>query len=243
MASIPALQILRQAAPTISVGMLTADLAHLGDELALLERTGVQLVHYDVMDGRFCPMLTVGAPIVAAGKTPLLKDVHLMIEEPLERLPEFVSAGADIITIHVESTRHPHRALQTLGTMTNANDPARGLVRGVALNPGTPVEAIDPLLPDCELVLLLAVNPGWGGQSFIESTAERLATAREHIARSGRDIILGVDGGVKRDNLTRIADMGPDIIVTGSAVFDGKQPEANARTMLDALRGRSAGAA
>lgn len=243
MTSSPALQLLRQAAPTISVGMLTADLARLGDELALLERTGAQLVHYDVMDGRFCPMLTIGAPIVAAVKTPLLKDVHLMIEEPLDRLPEFVEAGADIITIHAESTRHPHRALQALGAMRNANDPARGLVRGVALNPGTPIDVVDPLLPECELLLLLAVNPGWGGQSFIESTAERLLQAREHITRSGRDVILGVDGGVKRDNLARIADMGPDVIVTGSAVFDGKQPEANARAMLDTLHGRSAGAA
>ena len=243
MASSPALQTLRQAAPTISVGMLTADLARLGDELALLERTGVHLVHYDVMDGRFCPMLTIGAPIVAAVQTPLLKDVHLMIEEPLDRLPEFVQAGADIVTIHVESTRHPHRALQALGGMSNANDPARGLVRGVALNPGTPIEAIDPLLPECELVLLLAVNPGWSGQSFIRSTAERLTQAREHIARSGRDIVLGVDGGVKRDNLAEIAAMGPDIIVTGSAVFDGKQPEANARAMLETLRSRAAGAA
>ncbi len=237
MASFPALQMLRQAAPTISVGMLTADLAHLGDELALLERTGVQLVHYDVMDGRFCPMLTVGAPIVAAVNTPLLKDVHLMIEEPLDRLPEFVKAGADIITIHAESTRHPHRALQALATMSNANDPDRGLVRGVALNPGTPIDALDPLLADCELVLLLAVNPGWGGQSFIEHTAARLAQVRERITHTGRDIILGVDGGVKRDNLARIAAMGPDVIVTGSAVFDGKQPEANAHAMLDTLRG------
>ena len=243
MATSSALQILRQAAPTISVGMLTADLARLGDELALLERVGVQLVHYDVMDGRFCPMLTVGAPIVAAVQTPLLKDVHLMIEEPLDRLPEFVKAGADIVTIHVESTRHPHRALQALGGMPNANDPDRGIVRGVALNPGTPVEAIEPLLPDCELVLLLAVNPGWGGQAFIESTAARLADARARIAASGRDVILGVDGGIKRDNLARVADMGPDVIVTGSAVFDGKSPETNARTMLDTLRTRSAGAA
>ena len=239
----PLLRSLRQAAPTISVGMLTANLARLGDELALLAGTGVQVVHYDVMDGRFCPMLTIGAPVVAAVETPLLKDVHLMIEEPLDRLPEFVAAGADLVTIHVESTRHPHRALQALGGMTNANDPARGIVRGVALNPGTPVEAIEPLLPDCELVLILAVNPGWGGQAFIEATAERLADARARIARCGHDVILAVDGGVKRDNLARIAEMGPDLIVTGSAVFDGKNPQANARTMLETLRARSAGAA
>jgi ribulose-phosphate 3-epimerase len=239
----PTLHVLREAAPTISVGMLTADLARLGAELDLLERSGVRLIHYDVMDGRFCPALTFGAPVVAAVKTSLLKDAHLMIEEPLDKLAEFVAAGADVITIHVESTRHPLRALQALGGMANANDPARGLVRGVALNPGTPLAAVEPLLGDVELILVLAVNPGWGGQAFAASTERRLAQAREMIATSGREILLGVDGGVRRDNVKTIAAMGPDIIVTGSAVFDGKSAEANARVMLETLQARSAGAA
>jgi ribulose-phosphate 3-epimerase len=236
------MRVLRDAAPTVSVGMLTADLARLGDELDLLERTGVRVVHYDVMDGRFCPMLTIGAPVVAV-RTPLLKDVHLMVEEPLDRLAEFVAAGADVVTFHVEATRHPHRVLQALGAMTNANDPARGIVRGIALNPGTPLAAVEPLLGDADLLLVLAVNPGWGGQAFIPGTAERLAEARAMIARSGREIILGVDGGVKRDNLAAIAAMGADLIVTGSAVFDGKNAESNARFMLDTLGQRAAGAA
>jgi ribulose-phosphate 3-epimerase len=243
MPALPATTILREAAPTISVGMLTADLARLGDELALLARAGVRLVHYDVMDGRFCPMLTIGAPVVAAVKTPLLKDVHLMIEEPLDKVAEFVAAGADVVTFHVEATRHPHRVLQALGGMTNANDAARGVVRGIALNPGTPLAAVEPLLDDLELILVLAVNPGWGGQPFIAATATRLAEARRMIDHAGRDVVLAVDGGVKRENLAAIAAMGPDLIVTGSAVFDGKSPEANARLMLETLRGRSVGAA
>ena len=235
MTALNAFQRIRNAAPTISVGMLTANLRSLGTEIALLEKTGVQLVHFDVMDGRFCPMLTIGPPVVAAVRTSMLKDVHLMIEEPLDQLEAFVAAGADMLTFHVESTGHPHRVLQALGGMKNTNDPSLGLIRGVALNPGTPLDRLEPLLGDLDYVLLLAVNPGWSGQSFIDSTADRLARIREMIAASGRDIFVGVDGGIKKSNLERVAGLGPDLIVTGSAVFDGVDPEANARLMLEVL--------
>jgi len=228
---------IRAAAPTLTVGMATADLSRLGEEMRLLESTGVPLVHFDVMDGRFTPTLTFGPPIVAAVRTSMLKDVHLMIEEPLATVGEYVAAGADVVTIHVESCRHPHRVLQALGQMKNANDPERGIVRGVAVNPGTPLEAIEPLLGDCELVLLLAVNPGWGGQKFIPSTAERAWRAREIIYASGRDVLLGLDGGVKRDNVEEIAKLGADLLVTGSAVFDRKDAAGNARFLQDAVRG------
>ena len=227
---------IRAAAPALSVGMATADLSRLGEEIQLLESTGVPLVHFDVMDGRFTPILTFGPPLVAAVRTSLLKDVHLMIEEPLATVAEYVAAGADVVTIHAESTRHPHRVLQALGSMKNANDPSRGLVRGVALNPGTPLETLDPLLDDCELVLLLAVNPGWGGQRFIPSTAERAAQARRKIAAAGRDVLLCIDGGVKRDNIGAIAALGVDLIVTGSAVFDGKDALGNARALQEAVQ-------
>jgi len=228
---------IRAAAPTLTVGMATADLSRLGEEMRLLESTGIPLVHFDVMDGRFTPTLTFGPPIVAAVRTSMLKDVHLMIEEPLATVGEYVAAGADVVTIHVESCRHPHRVLQALGQMKNANDPERGIVRGVAVNPGTPLEAIEPLLGDCELVLLLAVNPGWGGQKFIPSTAERAWRAREIIYASGRDVLLGLDGGVKRDNVEEIAKLGADLLVTGSAVFDRKDAAGNARFLQDAVRG------
>ena len=162
----PLLRSLREAAPTISVGMMTADLLNLGSEIALLETSGAQLVHFDVMDGCFCPMLTIGAPIVKAVKTPLLKDVHLMITDPLAMLADFVKAGADIVSVHLEADLYVYRALQELGGMENANDAERGLVRGLVLNPGTPVEAVEPMLDEVELVMLLTVNPGWSGQKL-----------------------------------------------------------------------------
>ncbi len=236
---------LRSAGPTLSVGMLTANLLHLGSEIELLEGTEVPLVHFDVMDGCFCPAMTIGPPVVRAVRTSLLKDVHLMIEEPLGKVAAFVEAGADVVTVHVESDRYVHRVFQELDGMENANDPARGIVRGVALNPGTRVEVVEPLLDVVDLVLLLAINPGWGGQRFGAETAARLERARSLVEGAGRDILLGVDGGVTRENIGAIGALGPDIIVTGSAVFDGRSPAENAAFMLDAVhaaRGRGTNA-
>ena len=233
MANSKGLELLRAAAPTVSVGVITANLLSLGSEISLLERTGVKLAHVDVMDGCFCPMMTAGPPFIKAIKTSLLKDVHLMIEEPLEKVADYVAAGADIITIHVEACSHAHRVLQKLGTLTNVNDVARGIVRGVALNPGTPLEALEPLLDELEYILLLAVNPGWGGQKYIRSTTARIGRVQRMIADAGKNIILGVDGGITKENIAEVAATGADLIVTGSAVFDGKAPETNARFMLD----------
>jgi ribulose-phosphate 3-epimerase len=231
-----AFELLRASCPTLSVGILTADLLALGAELALLERTGVKLAHIDVMDGCFCPMMTVGPPFIKAVKTPLLKDVHLMIAEPLVKIADYVAAGADILTFHPEGCAHPHRVLQQMRNLTNANDPARGLVRGVGLNPGTPLEVLEPLLDELELILLLAVNPGWGGQKFIPSTLDRIARVRQMTADARREILVMVDGGITRANIAEVAKTGADIIVTGSAVFDGKAAEENARFMLEVVR-------
>jgi len=231
-----AFDMLRESSPAVSVGVLTADLLSLGSELALLERSGAKVVHVDVMDGCFCPMMTVGPPLIKALKTPLLKDVHLMINEPLNKVADYVSAGADIITIHPEACSHVHRVLQQMRMMKNANDPERGLVRGVALNPGTPLEVLEPLLDELELILILAVNPGWGGQKFIASAKGRVEKAKRMIAGSGRNILLGVDGGITRDNIADVAALGVDLIVTGSAVFDGKAAETNAKFMLEAVK-------
>ncbi|MGC9993876.1 MAG: ribulose-phosphate 3-epimerase [Terriglobia bacterium] len=227
-----AFDILRQSSPVVSVGVLTADLLSLGSELALLERCGVKVAHVDVMDGCFCPMMTVGPPLIKALKTPLLKDVHLMIEEPLNKVADYVAAGADIITIHPEACSHVHRVFQQMRLMKNARDSERGIVRGVGLNPGTPLEVLEPLLDELELILILAVNPGWGGQKFIASTRGRVEKAKRMIAASGREILLGVDGGITRDNIAEVAALGVDLIVTGSAVFDRKAAEANAKFML-----------
>jgi len=226
---------LRKASPLISVGILTADLMSLGSEIKLMEDAGVRLLHVDVMDGCFCPMMTVGPVLIKAMKTPLLKDVHLLIDEPLDKLESYVAAGADMITVQVESCRHIHRVLQTLGDMTNPNDPQRGILRGIALNPGTPLEVINPLIDELEMVFLLAVDPGWSGQKFIPSTQLRLGQLKEMIREVGRDILVGVDGGITRNNIADVARMEADIIVTGSAVFDGKTPLENARFMLSAV--------
>ena len=233
------LELLRAAAPTVSIGVVTANLLALGSEISLLERTGAKLAHVDVMDGCFCPMMTVGPPFLKAIKTSLLKDVHLMIDEPLEKVADYVAAGADILTIHVEACSHVHRVLQKLGASTNVNDAERGIVRGVALNPGTPLDALEPLLDELEYILLLAVNPGWGGQKYIPATTARLARVQRMIADSGKNIILGVDGGITKENIAQVAATRADLIITGSAVFDGKAPEANARFMLEAVSAAS----
>lgn len=231
-----ALETLKAARPTLSVGILAADLSALGSAVRLVEAHGAAVVHVDVMDGCFCPALTVGPPVIKAVKTPLLKDVHLMVDQPFGKVADFVAAGADIVTVHVEADRHIHRVLQVLGRMENANDPARGLVRGVALNPGTPVEAVEPLLDEVDLVLLLAVNPGWGGQTFRPATRDRVARVRDLAARAGRDLLVGIDGGVTRANLADVVCLGADLVVAGSAVFDGGDPGENLRAMLQVLR-------
>lgn len=227
---------LQAEAPLLSVGLLAADWLHLGRDLAALEQSEARLLHFDVMDGRFVPQLTFGPAVVAAAQTRLLKDVHLMIEEPWARLEEYVQAGADLITVHAEGGWQTHRALQVLSEMTNTNDPSRGLLRGVAVNPGTPLETLPPLLEMADLVMLLAINPGWGGQHFLPSTRERAARVREMIAATGRPILLGVDGGVSRSNLPAVAALGADLVVTGSAVFAGGDPVEGVATMLEGLR-------
>lgn len=236
MASTPAFELLKQSAPTISVGVMTADMMNLRSEVGILEQTDVRLLHFDVMDGCFIPMMTVGPPFIKAVKTSLLKDVHLMVLDPIDKIQQYVDAGADILTVHVESGPHPHRPLQIMGKLTNANDPQRGIVRGVAINPGTAVETLEPLVDEVDMITLLAINPGWGGQQFIDSTRRRLGRVRQMIAESGRDILLCIDGGVTKSNIGEVAALGADIVVTGSAVFDGKAPAENARFMLDALR-------
>jgi ribulose-phosphate 3-epimerase len=219
---------LLEGGPRLSVGVVGADLLRLGEELALLAEAGIELVHVDVMDGVFCPQLTLGPPFVAAISGPFLKDVHLMVEQPEAKLDAFVAAGADVLVFNVEGTRHPHRVLQALA--------GTDIVAGVALNPGTPLGAVEPLLDLADYVLLLAVNPGWPGQRFSESTAARVDELRRLL--DGRQLLVGVDGGVTRENVARVAALGPDVIVAGSAVFDGGPTLENARFLLEEVRAR-----
>ena len=224
---------LLEGGPKLSVGLLAADLLRLGDELLALERAGHVVVHVDVMDGVFCPQLTVGPPVIKAVPENFVKDCHLMIHEPVDKVQAYVEAGAGIITCHVESTTHPHRVLQSLA--------GTGVLRGIALNPGTPLEMVEPLIDDLELLLLLAINPGWTGQKFIPGTQRRVAAARELIA--GRDVLLGVDGGVTKANIEYVATLRPDLVVSGSAIFDGAPPADNLTYMVDALRRQRTGVA
>ncbi len=230
-------ELLRELCPTISVGILTADLSAFGSEVTLLEETDVRLLHFDVMDGCFTPMMTLGPPLIQSVTSSLLKDVHLMIQDPLEKIEAYVAAGADLITVHVESCTHIHRVLQRLGQLSNANDESRGLMRGVALNPGTPVAVLEPLMDDIDMIMLLAINPGWGGQGFIPATFRRIEQVRRRVEENGQNIVVCVDGGIKRDNVADVVRAGADLVITGSAVFDGRNPVENARLMLDAVKG------
>lgn len=216
-----------EGGPHLSVGILSADLLHLGDDIDALEKAGIRMLHVDVMDAVFCPGTTLGAPVVKALPDRFIKDVHLMVDEPLDKLDAFLEAGAGIVTIHVESTRHPHRALQRLA--------GTGVIRGAALNPGTPVAAVEPLLDELDLLLMLAINPGWGGQTFAASTERRIEQARALIA--DREIAIAVDGGITSANAQRVSKMGVDVVVAGSAVFKGASPGEGAHAMLELLRG------
>src|SRR5215471_16418718 len=197
--------------PKLSAGVLTADLTRLGDELAILRGTGCW-AHVDVMDGSFCPQLTVGPGFVAAvAAAGIPVDAHLLVDEPRRLLPDIVAAGPAVVTVHAEATRHPHRTLQELTALAAAR-PAP-VLRGVAISPGTPVTAVEPLLELTDLVLVLAVDPGWPGQP----------------------VMVGVDGGVTMANAAEIAGWGADVVVSGSAIYDGRDPAGNLDRMLARL--------
>lgn len=227
---------LRKQSPLLTVGVLTADLMCLADQLKLIEDAGVKMLHFDVMDGCFCPLATFGPPFIKAVKTSLIKDVHLMINDPLPKLEGYIAAGADILTVNVESCTHLHRALQVIGQAQNVNNPEWGILRGVSLNPATPIEVIKPILDEIEMVLLLAVNPGWGGQKFIGNIRQKFTALHEMAHQAGKDFLICIDGGVNKSNIADIAAIGADMIVSGSAVFDGKAPSQNAKFMLEAMK-------
>jgi ribulose-phosphate 3-epimerase len=218
--------------PRLSAGVITADLTRLGTEMDVI-RGRAHWAHIDVMDGAFCPQLTVGPSFVrAVASTGVPVDAHLLVTEPLRFLPLVVDAGAEIVTVHAESGRHPHRALQEL---TQLSADVRPVIRGYAINPGTPVQAIEPVLDLVDLVLVLAVNPGWSGQAPAANTARRIAVAREITSAAGHPVLVGVDGGVSLANAAEVASWGADVVVSGSAIFDGKDAAGNLAAMLAAL--------
>lgn len=218
-------QLLSRRSPQLSVGVNKADPLHLGSELKRLEGAGVELVHIDVMDGVFCPHLTVGPAHVRAVGGRFFKDVHLMIDEPLNHLEQYLDVGADILTIHAESTRHVHRALELIGET--------GILCGLALNPGTALHVAEPLLEQIDYLLLLMISPGWPSKPALATIARRLSAARELVG--DRQIALGVDGGVTWANINAIAALGPDVIVSGSSIFDGNDVARNVRSMREQI--------
>jgi ribulose-phosphate 3-epimerase len=218
--------------PRLSAGILTADLTRLGAELDVIAGRA-DFAHVDVMDGSFCPQLTVGPAVLAAvASTGMPVDAHLMVDEPARLLPDVVEAGPAIVTVHAEASRHPHRVLQELTALSAG---IRPVIRGYALNPGTPVQVIEPVLDLIDLVLVLAVNPGWSGQAPAANTARRVAAAREITLGAPHPILIGVDGGVTLRNAAEVASCGPDIVVSGSAIFDGRDAPGNLAAMLTAL--------
>ncbi len=199
----------------IAPSILAADFARLGDEIAAVTRAGADFIHVDVMDGHFVPNITIGPDVVKALRphSALPFDVHLMIAPVDPYVPGFAEAGADIITVHPESGPHLHRTIQLIHSL--------GKKAGVALNPATPVEAIDNVIGDIDLVLVMTVNPGFGGQAFIDSQLAKIVAVRQRIDASGRDIDLEVDGGINTETAARAAAAGADLLVAGTATFKG----------------------
>jgi ribulose-phosphate 3-epimerase len=200
-----------QVAPSI----LAADFARLAEEIQAVEAAGADLIHIDVMDGHFVPNLTIGPGVVAALRphTKLPFDVHLMVSPVDPLVPAFAEAGADIITVHPEAGPHVHRTVQLIKSL--------GKKAGVALNPATPAEVLDNVMADIDLILVMSVNPGFGGQKFIASQTAKIARIREMISAAGRSIDLEVDGGITPDTGSRVIAAGANILVAGTAVFSG----------------------
>lgn len=223
---------LKKESPLISVGILTADMMNLSSEIKLLEKTGVKLLHLDVMDGKIWPKVTVGAGFLGGLKTTMLKDVHLLIDKPENHIEDFVKAGADIIIFSVEYCDNVRKTLSQIGQMENANDPARGVLKGLSLNPDTSIDVFADVIDDVDIVLLLAVGPKTGKQNFISELPDRIAKVK----RIKEDVLVFIDGAIKKDNIAEVAAMGPNVVITGSAVFDGKDPEGNAKFMMEAIQ-------
>lgn len=200
----------------IAPSILSADFSRLGEEIRKIEDAGADWIHVDVMDGAFVPNITVGPFILEAVRkvTTLPLDVHLMIERPDQYISAFADAGADIITVHFEACAHLHRTIQAIKE--------KGKKAGVSINPATPLVSIKYVLGDIDLLLIMSVNPGFGGQKFIPSALEKIKKARQMVDKMGTNVSIEVDGGVKLDNIAEVSSAGADIFVSGSGVFGTK---------------------
>lgn len=200
----------------IAPSILSADFLRLGEEIKSAEAAGIDMFHIDVMDGHFVPNITIGPAVVESIKkiatVPL--DVHLMIEDPDKYLADFINAGADYLTVHVETSMHLQRTVQKIKESS--------VKAGVSLNPATPLSSLDYILDDADFILVMSVNPGFGGQSFIPQTMSKIKMLRKAISERGSSTLIEVDGGVKPENAKKVADAGADILVMGSAFFSSK---------------------
>lgn len=212
----------------IAPSILSADFAHLAEQIQAVERAGASLLHVDVMDGRFVPNITIGLPVVKAisRATRLPIDAHLMIVEPGQYAEQFVKAGAQMVSIHIEADNHAHRTLSAIR--------AAGGQAGIAINPATSLSAIEEVLKFADYVLLMSVNPGFGGQKFIPESLEKLRRLRRMIDERGLKTRIEIDGGIDADNIAEVAAAGAEIIVSGSAIFGAKDPGVALRELREA---------
>ena len=214
----------------LSPSILSADFSRLGEQIKELDEAGAQYVHIDVMDGMFVPSISFGMPIIRAirGCSDRIFDVHLMIEEPGRYIADFAEAGADLITVHAESCKHLDRTIESIKE--------RGLLAGVALNPATPVSAISCLLEKVDMVLIMTVNPGFGGQKLIPYTIDKVRELKQLLDEKGLKTDIEVDGGINLSNVRDVMEAGANIIVAGSAVFNGNVTE-NTENFLKIING------
>jgi len=213
----------------LSPSILSADFANLERDIKALEEENIKYLHVDVMDGHFVPNITIGPVVVSSirKKTDMILDVHLMIENPDRYVDVFCDAGADILTVHYEATNHIHGVVQSIKK--------RGVKAGIAINPGTPLNVLEEILPDVDLVLIMSVNPGFGGQDFILNSLEKIAYIKEVNKQLNLDIIIEVDGGIKEHNVMDVVEAGVNLVVAGSAIFNDKTIKENVNKFKEAL--------